>query len=70
MTGKTVNVGKVFHNRILKLCRQQTEVIQNHENANVHDNRKSEAQYRKCKRHNRGNGQAYNCSSDDAGIVT
>jgi hypothetical protein len=32
-----------------KLCRQLAEIIQNHENANVHDIGKSEARHRKYK---------------------
>jgi hypothetical protein len=39
-----------IYDHINKLCRQQAEVIQNHENANVQDIRKSKAQHRKYKR--------------------
>jgi hypothetical protein len=35
---------------IIKLCRQQVEVIQNHENANVGNTEQGEAMYRKYKR--------------------
>jgi hypothetical protein len=35
---------------ITKLCRQQADVIQNHENLNVQDIRKSKARHRKYKR--------------------
>jgi hypothetical protein len=46
------------------LCRQQAEVIQNHENENVHIIGQSEATHRKYKRLRLGYGEAYNCSSD------
>jgi hypothetical protein len=49
---------------ITKLFRQQAEVIQNHENVNVRDIGKGEAQYRKYKRLKLGGGQAYDRSSD------
>jgi hypothetical protein len=48
----------------IKLCRQQAEVIQNHENANAYDNGKGKAQHRKCKRPKLGSSQAYDHSSD------
>jgi hypothetical protein len=47
---------------ITKLCRQQAEVIQNHENANVRDIGKDEARHKKCKRVKLGGGQAYDSS--------
>jgi hypothetical protein len=50
--------------------RQQAKVIQNHVNANVHDNGKGKAQHRKYKRPKLGSGQAYACSSDQAAVVT
>jgi hypothetical protein len=49
---------------ITKLCRQQTEVILNHENGNVRSIGQGEAQHRKYKRLKLGGGQAYDRSSD------
>jgi hypothetical protein len=46
------------------LCRQQAEVIQNHENANVRDIGKGEARHKKYKTLKLGGDQAYNPSSD------
>jgi hypothetical protein len=48
---------------ITKLCRQQTEVIQNRDNANVRDIGKGEAKQRNYKRFKLGGGQAYDRSS-------
>jgi hypothetical protein len=48
---------------ITKLCRQQAEVIQNHENEHVRGIGQSEARHRKYKRLNLGGGQAYDRSS-------
>jgi hypothetical protein len=47
-----------------KLCRQQAEVIQNHENANVRNIGQGEPRHRKYKRLKLGGGQAYDRSSD------
>jgi hypothetical protein len=47
-----------------KLSRQQAEVIQNHENANVRNIGQGEARHRKFKRLKLGGGQAYDRSSD------
>jgi hypothetical protein len=47
-----------------KLCRQQAEVIQQHENANVRNIGQGEQRHRKYKRLKLGGGQAYNRSSD------
>jgi hypothetical protein len=47
-----------------KLSRQQAEVIQNHENANVRNTGQGEARHRKYKRLKLGGGQAYDSSSD------
>jgi hypothetical protein len=47
-----------------KLSRQQAEVIQNHENANVRNIGQGEARHRKYKRLKLGGGQAYDRSSD------
>jgi hypothetical protein len=49
---------------ITKLCRQQAEVIQNHENANVRNIALGEVRQRKYKRLKLGGGQAYDRSSD------
>jgi SET domain-containing protein len=54
----------------MKLCRQQAEVIQNHENANVRDIGKVEERHRKYKILKRGGHQAYDCSSDYTAVVT
>jgi hypothetical protein len=53
-----------LYNYIIKLSRQQAEVIQNHENANVRNIGQSEAPHRKNKRLKLGGGQAYDRSSD------
>jgi hypothetical protein len=45
-------------------CRQQAEVIQNHENEHVHGIGQGEARHRKYERHKLGGGQAYGRSSD------
>jgi hypothetical protein len=52
------------YNYTTKLCRQQAEVIQNHENANVCNIGQGEARHRKYKRLKLGGGQTYDCSSD------
>jgi hypothetical protein len=52
------------YNCIPKLCRRQTVVIQNHENANFRNIGQGEARHRKYKRLILGGGQAYNRSSD------
>jgi hypothetical protein len=49
---------------ITKLCRQQTEVAQNHENENVRYIGQGEARHRKYKRLKLGGGHVYDCSSD------
>jgi hypothetical protein len=59
---------KAFHmpyvyDYITKLCRQQAEVIQNHENENVRYIGQGEARHRKYKRHKLGGGHVYVCSS-------
>jgi hypothetical protein len=48
---------------IAKSCRQQAEVIQNHENENVRYIGQGEAQHRKYKRLKLGGGHVYDCSS-------
>jgi hypothetical protein len=49
---------------ITKLCRQQAEFIQNHDNENVRNIGQGEARHRKYKRLKLGSGQAYDRSSD------
>jgi hypothetical protein len=49
---------------IIKLCRQQAEVIQNHENANVSNIGQGEARRRKYGRLKLGSGQATDHPSD------
>jgi hypothetical protein len=49
---------------ITKLCRQQAEVIQNHDNENVRNIGQGEAQHRKYMMLKLGGGQAYDRSSD------
>jgi hypothetical protein len=44
---------------ITKLCRQQAEVIQNHENDHTHSIGQGEARHRKYKRLKLGGGEAY-----------
>jgi hypothetical protein len=48
---------------IMKLCRQQAEVIQNNENENVRNTEQSKARQRKYKRLKLGGGQVYGRSS-------
>jgi hypothetical protein len=47
---------------ITKLCRQQAEVIQNHENENVRYIGQGKALHRKYKRLKLGGGHVYDCS--------
>jgi hypothetical protein len=49
---------------ITKLCRQQAEVIQNHENEHVRSIGQGEAKNRKYQGLKLGDGQAYDRSSD------
>jgi hypothetical protein len=46
-----------------KSCRQQAEVIQNHENENVRSIGQGEAPHRKYKKLKLGGGHVYDCSS-------
>jgi hypothetical protein len=48
---------------ITKSCRQQAEVVQNHENENVRYTGQGEAQLRKYKRLKLGGVHVYGCSS-------
>jgi hypothetical protein len=52
------------HNYITKLCRQQVEVIQNHENEHVRRIGQGEARHRRYKRLKLGGGRANDRSSD------
>jgi hypothetical protein len=54
---------------ITKSCRQQAEVIQNHENENVRYIGQGEARHRNCKRLKLGGGHVYDFSSDETVIV-
>jgi hypothetical protein len=58
-----------IYDYITKLCRQQAEVIQNHENPNVRNIGQGEAQYREYKRLKFGGGQAYDHSSVYTAVV-
>jgi hypothetical protein len=49
---------------VRKLCRQQADVIQNHENGNIRDIGKGEARHRKYKGLKLGGSQAYDRSSE------
>jgi hypothetical protein len=53
-----------IYDYITKLCRQQAEVIQNHENANVPNIGQGESRHRKYVSLKLGGGQAYDLSSD------
>jgi hypothetical protein len=48
---------------ITKLCRQQAEVIQNHDNENIRNIGQGKAPHRKYKRLNLGGSHVYDCSS-------
>jgi hypothetical protein len=53
-----------IYDYITKLCRQQAEVIQNHENANFRNIGQGEPRHRKYKRLKLGGSQAYDRSND------
>jgi hypothetical protein len=53
-----------IYDYIIKLSRQQTEVIRNHENANVRDIRKGNPRQRKYTRFELGGREPYDRSSD------
>jgi hypothetical protein len=60
-----VHTGPWFsHGFITKLCRQQEEIIQNHQNEHVPSIRQDEDRHRSYKRLKLGGGQAYDHSSD------
>jgi hypothetical protein len=48
---------------VTKSCRQQAEVVQNHENKNVRYTGQGEARHRKYRRLKLGGGHVYDCSS-------
>jgi len=50
------------HDYTRKMCTKQPEVIQTHNNVNVQNTDKNEAQYRKYKRLKLGGGQTYDRS--------
>jgi hypothetical protein len=52
-----------IYNCIIKLCKQQAEIIPNHQNDHVRSIRQGEARHRKYKRFKLGGGQVYNISS-------
>jgi hypothetical protein len=52
------------YTRITKLCKQQAEVIQNHENENLRNIGQGEPRHRKYKKLKLDGGQAYDRSSD------
>jgi hypothetical protein len=58
-----------IYNYITNLCRQQAEVIQNHENTNFRNIVQGEPRHRKYKRIELGGGQAYDRSSDYTTVV-
>jgi hypothetical protein len=60
---KTFSIPYIY-DYVTKLSRQQAEVIQNHENANVRNIGQGEARHRKYKRLKLGGGQAYKRSKD------
>jgi hypothetical protein len=47
-----------LYDYITKICRKQADVIQNHDNVNVRNTSKNEAQHRKHERLKLGGGQA------------
>jgi hypothetical protein len=52
----------IVNDYITKLCRQQAEVIQNHDNDNVRNIGQGEARHRKYKRLKLGGGHVYDRS--------
>jgi hypothetical protein len=53
-----------LYDYITNLCRQQAEVVQNHENANIRNTGQGEPQHSKYKGFKLDGGQAYDRSSD------
>jgi hypothetical protein len=58
-----------IYDYITKLCRQQAEVIQNHENADVRKIEQGEPRHRKYKRLKFSGSQAYDRSRDWSAVV-
>jgi hypothetical protein len=58
-----------IYDYITKLCRQQAEVIQNHENENGRKIGQGEQRHKKYKRLNLGGSQSYDLSSDWTAVV-
>jgi hypothetical protein len=54
---------------ITKSCRQQAEIIQNHENKIVHSIGQGEARHRKYKRIKLQGGHVSDCSSVETAVV-
>jgi hypothetical protein len=52
-----------FYDYITRSCRQQAQIVQNHENENVRYIGQGEAPHRKYKRLKLGGGHVYDCSS-------
>jgi hypothetical protein len=59
---KAFNIPYIYE-YITKLCRQQAEVIENNENANIRNIGQGDARHRTRKRLKLGGGQAYDRSS-------
>jgi hypothetical protein len=55
---------RYIYSYITKLCRQQTDVMQNYENEHVHSVGQVDVRHKKCKRLKFGGGQAYHRSGD------
>jgi hypothetical protein len=53
-----------IYDYIAKLCRQQSEVVQNHDKENVRNIRQGEAGHKMYKGFKHGGGKAYDRSSD------
>jgi hypothetical protein len=53
-----------MYNYITKLCRQQAQVNQHHENEHIRNIEQGKAKHRKCKRLKLGGSQAYDFQSD------
>jgi hypothetical protein len=58
-----------IYDYVTNVCRQQAEVIQNHENEHVRSIGQDKGRQRKHKRLKLGDGQAYDSSSDYAAVV-
>jgi hypothetical protein len=58
------HLSQYVYDFITKLCRQQAERVQNHENEHVRNTGQGETIHRKYKRLKLGGGQAYDRSSD------